>query len=162
MAISFARAARQGFGNSARLLVASLLVALIAGCSPIYRNHGYIPSDEELALITVGEDTREFVGTVIGRPSAEGLLNDEGWYYVQSKFKSVGMFAPKEEVRQVVAISFDADGVVENVERFGLEKGRIVPLSRRVTSDNVKGKGILAQIFGNIGGIAAGEQLLRR
>jgi hypothetical protein len=31
-----------------------------------------------------------------------------------------------------------------------------------VTSDNVKGKGILAQIFGNIGGIAAGEQLIRK
>lgn len=162
MAISFAWAARQGFGNSARLLVTSLLVALIAGCAPIYRNHGYIPSEEELALITVGEDSRESVGTIIGRPSAEGLLNDEGWYYVQSKFKSVGMFAPKEEVRQVVAISFDTDGVVENVERFGLEKGRIVPLSRRVTSNNVKGKGILAQIFGNIGGIAAGEQLMRK
>ena len=159
MAQSFGTTTGQGFTSLTRWVATALLIGLIAACSPIYRNHGYVPSDEELSLIVVGKDTRETVATAVGRPSASGLLNDEGWYYVQSKWKNVGLRAPKEEVRQVVAISFDTNGVVQNVERFGLEKGRIVPLSRRVTEDNIKGKGILAQMFGNIGGIGAGQLL---
>ncbi len=159
MAQGFGKMAVQGFAAFGRLTALAVLVAVIAACSPIYRNHGYVPSDEELALITVGKDTRDSVATAVGRPSASGLLNDEGWYYVQSRWKSLGLRAPKEEVRQVVAISFDAQGVVQNIERFGLEKGRIVPLSRRVTDDNIKGKSILAQMFGNIGGIGAGQLL---
>lgn len=138
-------------------LVAIAAVALFAACTPIVRSHGYVPSDQELALVTVGKDSRETVATAIGRPSASGLLNDQAWYYVQSTWKNLGPYAPKEEQREVVAVSFDAQGVVSNVERFGLEQGRIVPISRRVTGDSVQSKGFLAQMFGNIGGIGAGQ-----
>ncbi len=140
---------------------AVLIVGLMAAtaCSPVYRNHGYIPSDDELSLIEVGVDTRETVAVSVGRPSASGLLNDVGWYYVQSRWKQRGVLPPLEEERQVVAISFSEAGVVENVERFGLEQGRIVPISRRVTESNVQGSGLLRQLFGNIGGINAGGLL---
>ena len=53
-----------------------------------------------------------------------------------------------------MAITFTEDGIVENIERFGLEKGQIVPLSRRVTKSNIKGAGLLRQLFGNIGGLS--------
>jgi outer membrane protein assembly factor BamE (lipoprotein component of BamABCDE complex) len=140
-------------------LAALVLVVALAACAPIIRQHGYVPSDQELALVTVGKDTRDTVATAIGRPSASGLLNDEGWYYVQSTWKNLGPYAPKEEQREVIAISFDKAGVVSNIERFGLEQGRIVQLSRRVTGDSLQSKGFLAQMFGNIGGIGAGQLL---
>ncbi|MBP9951744.1 MAG: outer membrane protein assembly factor BamE [Cypionkella sp.] len=143
----------------AGLLLAAVMVPL-AACSAVYVNHGYVPSDEELALIEVGKDTRETVGATIGRPSTSGLLNDVGWYYVQSRWKHFGAMPPKEEDRQVVAISFTEQGVVENIERFGLEKGRIVPLSRRVTDSNIKGLSFLKQLFGSIGRLSA-DQLLK-
>ncbi|OYU39314.1 MAG: cell envelope protein SmpA [Pseudorhodobacter sp. PARRP1] len=138
----------------------ALAVVLVAACAPITRDHGYVPTDEELSLITVAKDTRESVAVKIGRPSASGLLNDLGWFYVESRFVTKGALPPKEVDREVVAISFTEAGVVENIERFGLEKGQIVPLSRRVTKDNVKSAGILRQLFGNIGGISA-DQLIR-
>jgi outer membrane protein assembly factor BamE (lipoprotein component of BamABCDE complex) len=133
------------------------MVVVIAACSPLYQNHGYVPSDDELALITVGKDTRESVEAAIGRPSASGLLNDVGWFYVQSRWKNYGALASKEIDRQVVAISFADSGVVENIERFGLEKGRIVPISRRVTESNIKSDGFLRQLFGNVGGLSTGQ-----
>ena len=146
---------RQAFGQSGGLSRrACLFLALslaAAACSPIYENHGYIPTDQDLALLKVGVDTRESVEATVGRPAAEGLLNDEAWYYVQSHWKTVGAAEPVEVTREVVAISFDARGLVSNIERFGLDQGRIVPLSRRVTTTNIRGKGILAQMFGNIG-----------
>jgi len=135
------------------------VLVLIVACTPVYRNNGYVPSDDELALLEVGTDTRETVAVKIGRPSAAGLLNDVGWYYVQSRWKNTGLRPPVEESRQVVAVSFTEDGLVENVERFGLEKGRIVPISRRITVSNVKSAGLLRQLFGNIGGIGTGGLL---
>ena len=128
-----------------------LMVGLTSACAPIYRNHGYIPTDDDLGLIIVGIDSRDSVAATIGRPAASGLLGDEAWYYIQSRYRTMGAAAPVEIDREVVAITFGENGLVANIERFGLEQGRIVPLSRRVTTTNIRGRGVLAQIFGNIG-----------
>jgi outer membrane protein assembly factor BamE (lipoprotein component of BamABCDE complex) len=141
-------------GRWAARLGAALIVAMaLVSCSTLYRNHGYVPTEQELSLLEVGTDTRETVATTIGRPSAQGLLNDVGWYYIQSRFKLSGGREPLEVDRQVVAVTFTEDGVVANIERFGLEDGRVVQLSRRVTASNVKSASALRQIFSNIGGL---------
>ena len=114
------------------VLVAIASLGLMA-CTPVYENHGFVPSDEELALIEVGKDTREVVAATVGKPSASGLLNDVGWFYVQSRFETVGPREPKEVDRQVVAVTFTEAGLVQNVAHYGLEDGRIVTISRRVT-----------------------------
>lgn len=142
------------------LLLAGVLVFCMAACAPVYRNTGYVPSDQELALIVVGKDTRESVAATLGRPSASGLLNDVGWYYVQSRFKQFGALEPKEIEREVVAITFTEAGIVENVERFGLEDGKVVAISRRVTKSNIKQVGLLGQLFSNIGRLRA-DQILK-
>lgn len=146
-----------GWGRAVGLALAALVGLSIAACSPIYQNHGYVPSEEELALVEVGKDTRETVAATLGRPTSEGLLNDVGWFYVQSRWKNFGAMPPKEIDRQVVVVSFSEDGVVENVERFGLEKGRVVAISRRVTDSNVKGISVLRQLFANIGRLRADQ-----
>ena len=56
-------------------------------------------------------------------------------------------------------MSFNDNGVVSNVERFGLEKGQVVTLSRRVTESKVKGIGFLRQLMGSIGRVNAGQVL---
>lgn len=148
---------RSAHGLSRRACLLLGLGGLIAACRPIYALHGYVPSDDDLALIEVGRDTRDTVAVTIGRPTAAGLLGDEAWYYVQSRWKTIGPSAAQEIDRQVVAISFDEAGRVANVERFGLERGEIVAISRRVTTSNIRGKSILSQLFGNIGRLNAGE-----
>lgn len=134
----------------AQLVMAGCIV-LLSACSAVYRNHGYVPTDTDLETIQVGVSSRQDVADIVGRPSAAGLLNDQGWYYVQSKFKHLGPVKPQEIDRQVVAISFDDGGIVENVERFGLADGRVVPLSRRVTESNIKGVSFLRQLFSSFG-----------
>lgn len=132
------------------------------GCTPLYSMHGYAPDDETLTQIETGVDTRETVAAFLGRPTTDGLLNDEAWYYVQSRWKSVGMGAPQEYDRQVVAVTFAEDGRVANIERFGLERGEIVPLSRRVTSTPIKGRSVLAQVFSNFGRVDAASLFRNR
>lgn len=135
------------------------LVAMVAACSPVFRNHGYVPTEQDLALIEVGKDTRETVGEKIGRPTTSGLLNDVGWFYVQSRYKHFGPRAPQEVERQVLAVTFSEAGTVENIARYGLEDGRVVQISRRVTEPNVKGLTFIQQILGSFGRVQAGDLL---
>ncbi|MGV8986283.1 MAG: outer membrane protein assembly factor BamE [Cypionkella sp.] len=132
---------------------AALAVVLVVACTPIYSNHGFIPDENDLADIKTGVDTRESVGGFLGRPSAEGVLGDGEWFYVQSRWRTYGGREPKEVNRQVLAISFDTAGKVSNVERFGLEKGEVVAISRRITTEPIKGRSALSQIFANFGRI---------
>lgn len=145
--------------KGAKALVLSLCLAALAGCSPVYRNHGYVPVEEDLATLSVGQSTRQDVATAVGRPSATGLLQGSGWYYVGSRWKHFGPFAPEEISREVVAISFAENDTVSNIERFGLADGRVVPLSRRVTTDNVGGMSVIAQLLGNLGRLNPGQML---
>ncbi|NCO21116.1 MAG: outer membrane protein assembly factor BamE [Rhodobacterales bacterium] len=142
-----------------RLGLALCLVGAMAACTAVYRNHGYVPADDELSALAVGVDTRETVAAAVGRPTSVGVLDGGGWYYVQSRFRTFAYRAPEEIERQVLAISFDEAGLVENIERFGLQDGRVVTLSRRVTDSNIKGVGFLRQLFGNFGNLDAGSFL---
>lgn len=138
-----------------RLAVLAAALAL-AACTAQFRNHGYAPTDAELEAVQVGVSTRESVSEAVGRPAAGGLLTDSAWYYVESRWRHAGARAPEEVERQVLAISFDASGRVSNVERFGLEDGRVVPLSRRVTETNIQGSGLIRQLLGNLGNFDPG------
>lgn len=149
---------RSGMGAS-RLLLAAAVVFGLAACQSLYRNHGYAPTEAELQQVVVGKDTRETVTESVGRPSAQGVLSDNEWYYVQSRYRQRGPYAPEEIDRQVVVISFNESGTVRNVERFGLEDGEVVALSRRVTEPNIKSSSFLRQLLGNIGGIGPGQFL---
>lgn len=143
-----------------RLSLCASALFLVASCSNLDRKHGYVPEDEQLEQIIVGVDTKETVADVVGHPATSGVLSNGGWYYVKSKFRAYGVRERKEIDREVLAISFDQDGVVSNIERFGLQDGKVVAISRRVTDSNIKGIGFLRQLFGSIGNFAA-EELLK-
>lgn len=140
-----------------RSAVLILCVGSMAGCTPLYRTHGYAPTDEDLADIVVGVDTKDTVDDVIGAPSSSGVLRDSGYYYVEQRIKRFAYQAPEVVDREVVAITFEPNGTVRNVERFGLQDGNVVALSRRVTDSNVEGLSFLRQLFGNIGRFNTGS-----
>jgi len=148
--------------NSRGIAIPALAAALalsLAACSPITRNHGYAPSDADLQEVVIGIDTRDTVADVVGAPSAAGVMRDNAWYYVASKWEARGPLAPEEVEREVVAVTFDAAGVVANIERFGLEEGEVISLNRRVTEDNIRGVSFLRQLLGNVGNFTADQFL---
>lgn len=133
------------------VVLAFVAVLGLAACAPVYRNHGFIPAPEDLSQVVVGQTTVDELQGLIGRPSAQGLLTGSGWYYVGSRWRHFGALEPREISREVVAESFSPNGVVTNVERFGLERGRVVTLSRRVTDSGVTGVSLAGQLLGNLG-----------
>lgn len=145
--------------GSGRLALIAVLSAALAACSPITRTHGYAPSDRDLDEIVVGVDTRDTVAEVVGTPSISGLVSEDAWYYVENTWETRGYRAPENVDRQVVAVSFSGDGTVQNIERFGLEQGRVIALNRRVTDANVQGISFLRQLLGNLGNFRAEDFL---
>jgi outer membrane protein assembly factor BamE (lipoprotein component of BamABCDE complex) len=150
----------QKMSTRVRLGIFAMALVTLSACAAQYRNTGYVPRQEQLADLTVGFDTRESLATSIGAPTAQGMQKDGTWYYVGSRFRQFAWQEAREVDRQVVALSFDSRGVLSNVERFGLDDGRVVALSRRVTDDNIKGVTFLQQLLGGLGQISA-DQLIQ-
>lgn len=139
--------------NRVARAMALCCLLLISACSAIYKNHGYVPPEEDLQNLVVGVDTRATVDDVIGPPSISGMLTGGDYYYVRSRVRTYGMYRPEVVERQVLAISFKEDDTIANIERFSLADGQIVPLTRRVTDSSVVRNGFLRQLLGNIGNI---------
>lgn len=130
------------------LLGVSLLLAV--ACTTQIRNHGYVPLPEDLEKIEVGVDTRDSVIEAVGSPSASGVLDQSGFYYVRSQVRHFGASKPKVIGRRLVAITFDGQGRVRNVEEYALEDGKAVPLTRRVTDNDIQTMSILQQLLKGI------------
>ena len=131
----------------------------LASCSTIYKDHGYLPLDTDLKNVVIGKDTRNSVTELLGSPSGSGVLEDGAIFYISTKIKNFLFYEPKVVSRDMIVVSFDDRDLVENIEKFTLEDGRVVVLSSRVTSAPVKGPKILSQIFGNLGNADAGTLL---
>jgi outer membrane protein assembly factor BamE (lipoprotein component of BamABCDE complex) len=143
------------FGTS----IAVLCILALSACSPQFRNHGYVPNEDDLSRITVGVDTRASVEEAIGAPAMSGMITDTATYYVQSRMRHFAWQAPEVVERQVLAISYDTAGVVTNIERFGLEDGQVVPISRRITGTSGTNESIIRRLIGSIGGFRASDFL---
>lgn len=146
----------RAIGRTRKLGTALLLCAALGACTATYRNHGYVPLEEELSQITVGVDTRDTVAELVGTPSSGGVLNDSGYYYVQSRVKHFAWQKPEVIDRQVVAVSFTQAGIVENIGRYTLEDGNVVPLTPRFTR-NGQDINFIRKLLANIGGISAAD-----
>jgi outer membrane protein assembly factor BamE (lipoprotein component of BamABCDE complex) len=138
---------------------ATVLALLLPGCTPIFRNHGYVPPESTLSQLAVGGQTREDVVALLGRPTTTGVLGDQSLYYVQSRFRQFAFLPPQEIRREVLAVSFTADGRLGNVERFGLEEGRVVRLSPETTAEVFADRTFITQLLGSVTNFDAGRIL---
>ncbi len=128
-------------------LIAGLAVA---GCAPTVQVHGFVPPAEDVARITPGVDTAATVEEVLGLPTSTGLLRDSAWYYVQSTFENYTYNPARVIDRTILVVRFDQNGVVSGLGRFGIEDGRIVNLTTRITETGGRELGVLEQLFGNL------------
>ena len=132
-------------------------MAALVACTAQFRNHGYVPLADDLSNIVVGVDTRDSVAETVGTPSTGGILDNSGYYYVRTRVRHYAYQAPRVIEREVVAITFDKRGVVRNIERYGLEDGKVVPLERRVTDAAVANLSFLRQLLGSLGKFNAAD-----
>lgn len=133
--------------------VAVALAAVTAACSPIMTYNGFNPdrNNAEIPDPQVGVDTRETVLRRFGSPSTVGVLEEGGsWYYLSQVQERVAFYSPRITERRVMVVRFDGD-VVSAVDKFGLERGRLISYNDDVTPTRGRELGVLEQLLGNIG-----------
>lgn len=130
---------------------AAMLALLAAACNPVRDNHGYSAVNEDQKKVEVGVDTKSTVLARLGTPSTQSAFDQTAWYYISTVQERYAFYMPRTVAREVLMVKFDADGKVASVERFGLDKGRVVAYSDARTPTRGRELGIIEQIFGNIG-----------
>lgn len=136
------------------VIIAFSAAALISACSPIRQYHGYqaeasaLPQDVE-----PGEDTRSTVLARLGTPSTKSIFDDNTWFYMSTTYTSFAYLRPQVEQRNIVAIKFGEDDVVNEIVEYDAEDGEIIQYAARETATRGRQLGLLEQIFGNAGTI---------
>lgn len=137
-----------------RLSAAALVAAAAAtsACSPVQTYNGFMPdrNNVEIPEPQVGVDTRDTVMQRFGSPSTTAVFDQTAWYYVSSVQERVAFYTPRITQRRVMVVRFNND-TVSAVEKYGLERGRLVSYSDDVTPTRGRELGVLEQLLGNIG-----------
>lgn len=140
-----------------RLSAVALLAAASAACvSPVQTYSGFSAerNNEEITDPQIGVDTQDTVRQRFGSPSTTAVFDQTTWYYISQVQEQRAFFRPTITERQVMAVRFDPGNAVAQVEKFGIERGRIISLSSDITPTRGRELGVLEQLFGNIGNTA--------
>lgn len=140
-----------------KVLLVSVLgcTIVVGGCSPIVRNHGYLPVAADVAAVTPGSDTKESVLALLGEPTSKGVQGDSTWYYVSYTVRKLAFLPPKVLEREILAVSYDSRGRVAGINRYGLENGVVIDLNTRESVTGGRTLGFLEQMLGNVGNFSA-------
>ncbi len=123
----------------------------LAACNPNLRTHGFRYVDGEVPEIIPGEDTEATILSRLGSPSTRGVFETNTWYYISSTNEELAYLRPDTRERLVLAVTFNADGVVETVDQLTLADGRRVAYVDRETPTRGRELTVLEQLLGNVG-----------
>jgi len=153
-------------------LVAPLCVAwALAACSVPVDQRGNLPDEANLSQIKPGETDKATVtrllGTpstvaafdankatvtrLLGTPSTVAAFDANTWYYVSQKTKTVAFFRTDVLDQQVVAITFNQDGVVKTVDTHGLQDAQAVTPNPNATPSKGREFSTIEMFLGNFG-----------
>ena len=135
-----------------RFAVVAFFVAGTAACAPVRTYSGFLPERNEAALADPqpGIDTRDSVRQRFGSPSTAAAFDQNSWYYLSSIQEQVAFFTPRVAERNVMVVRFEGETVAA-VEKYGMERGRIVAYNAEETPTRGRELGLLEQLFGTIG-----------
>jgi len=136
-------------------LSAAAVVALAAAttaCAPVQTYNGFRSdrNNEEIPDPQVGIDTRDTVMQRFGSPSTTAVFDTTAWYYLSAVQERMAFYTPHIVERQVMVVRFDGD-TVSAVEKYGMERGRLVSYDDHETPTRGRELGVLEQLLGNIG-----------
>lgn len=130
-----------------RIFLAFSMAALASACTPIVAERGYLPDQNVLDTIQMGQDTKTTVAQKLGNPSTESDYGGETWYYISSNQQQVAFNVPDTTSRRIVAIEYNDAGQVANIHRYTLQDGRVVDLVSRETPARGRELTLLQQLF---------------
>jgi outer membrane protein assembly factor BamE (lipoprotein component of BamABCDE complex) len=137
-------------------LAAAATAMSLGGCAKIKTQQGYLVDKLLIDSIQPGIDNRASVEGALGRPTFTSQFNGGEYYYIGRDMRQLAFANPKPVAQTAVRIRFDAAGNVVAVDKAGLEKVANVSPEGGKTPTLGRQRGLLEDIFGNIGTVGAG------
>ncbi|MBT9445217.1 MAG: outer membrane protein assembly factor BamE [Hyphomonadaceae bacterium] len=125
---------------------------VVTACNPIRDTHGFTAQGQDQLKVEPGVDTKSTVLARLGSPSTQSSFDQPAWYYITTIQERYAFYKPQTVNREILVVKFDAEDKVASVDRYGMERGRVVSYSDDSTPTRGRELGLLEQIFGNVGG----------
>jgi outer membrane protein assembly factor BamE (lipoprotein component of BamABCDE complex) len=137
----------------AALVVGGALV--LGACSSIQNHRGYITDETLVQSVQPGIDNQTSVRGVLGQPTYTSTFGEQVWYYISSTTAQAPFNTPRIDQHSVMAVHFDAEGNVTQVERTGAEQVAYISPDSDETPTLGRDRSFLEDLFGNIGTVGA-------
>lgn len=139
-----------------RVPALAVVALALAACTPVISQRGYLADPATEASIKAGTDTKTSIQQKLGDPSTSATFGDDVWYYISSTERQVAFFDPTTTNRKILAIHFDKDGKVQDINHFGLKDGHLVAFETRTTPAKGRELTFLQQLFSATPGVPLG------
>ncbi len=126
-------------------------VWVLASCSPMVETRGHALEEMDFSQIIVGQAGQDDVRALLGSPSATSQFGTETWYYISERKETMAFLASEVADQKVVAVEFDGDKLVSNIEEYTKEAGKPVQFVSKETPTEGKELNAIEQMMGNFG-----------
>ncbi|MDA9639844.1 outer membrane protein assembly factor BamE [SAR116 cluster bacterium] len=113
-------------GRHSKWLTTFFIMLALGGCGERISSHGHTIEAAELDLIKPGETTRFDLESTLGRASFEGAFGSGKIYYVSEIMVEPAAGRKQITSRTIVAITFDDDNIVTDVEIRDETTGNVI------------------------------------
>ncbi len=142
-----------------RCLAALAALLLLTGCSffqapAVVRGNRIDPDD--LKELVPGTSTRADATALLGSPTARASFDDNRWIYISLVTRPRIGRVQGVLSQNVVVLSFNDQGVLQNVEQLNQADALPATVSSRATPSPGTEASFMQQLFGNIGRYTAG------
>jgi outer membrane protein assembly factor BamE (lipoprotein component of BamABCDE complex) len=133
------------------VVLAAIIVIPLGACSPRVSARGNLPTAEQLSQVKPGVSDKASVTRILGSPSSIATFDDTSWYYISQKSEELAFFKPEARDAEVVAVIFDKDGIVKDVQKRSSKSPREIEPVARTTPAPGKELSFIEQLIGNFG-----------
>jgi outer membrane protein assembly factor BamE (lipoprotein component of BamABCDE complex) len=126
-------------------------LSIICACVKTTETAGYAVEKAKFDQLVVGKTRKAVVERDLGSPSSVSNYGTETWYYISTENERIAFLHPKIKSQTVVAIQFNADQTIKNIEKYTEKDAVKVMLSTDTTPTEGHDMGAIGQMLSNIG-----------
>ncbi len=124
----------------------------LSACSSTVTYRGFQETQKLTESVQPGVSTKQALLSRFGSPSLSGnAQTGDSWYYVAYTEEKFAFFHPEITDRDVVALYFDQNGVLETSKHYSLADGKIISLNDDKTPLYGKDLNVVQQLLSNVG-----------
>ena len=137
-----------------RCVAAFAILLLLTGCSFFEAQsqvRGHRVDADDLKELVPGTSTRADVTALLGSPTARATFDDNRWLYISAVTRPRIGRVQGVLSQNVVVLTFNDQGVLQNIEKLNQNDALPVTVSSRTTPSPGTEATFMQQLFGNIG-----------